>query len=162
MGVHRRKPGQALIQRLTHLGESLGYCVVPEWPIPNTGTPPQQIDLCWFRDGSMVAPLFAFEIESRDVPAATNNAQKLFAKHSDHLLKPLFMFHVFLEGNEASPRLVDLRESYGRFNYRVYNATALESLAQDILSQHRRVTSELNILAMTDIVSSAEALNSLA
>ncbi len=156
MGEHRKSDGLAVIRTVEGLGHALGYHVVLEWPIPGTGPHPQEIDVCWFTSATDTAPLFAFEIESRDVPAATNNPQKVFAKTANQLLKPLFFFHIFLDSVEASTRIGDLRSQYGHVNYCTYEASRGETskLLLDVLRQHRRLSNHVAMTRVMQLVAS--------
>ncbi len=145
MGIHQATMGRDVIDALEQIGGVLGYHSRREWPIPGTGDRPQAIDLCWFFDKVETSPLFAFEVESKDIAAAQGNANKLFAKSVAQLQKPLFFFHLFLDSPQDSVRKEDLLALYGRYNYGVYalNGGCLEPLLIDILGQHRRLSDRL-------------------
>jgi hypothetical protein len=145
MGTHLVQAGRDVIDVLEEIGDVLGYHSRREWPIPGTGDRPQAIDICWFFDKDESSPLFAFEVESKDTSAAQGNANKLFAKSVEELQKPLFFFHLFLDGSPGSTRKEDLLALYGRYNYRVYTigVAGLEPILDDILGQHRRLNDRL-------------------
>ena len=156
MGTHQIKVGQDVIDTIEEIGRVLGYHCRREWPIPGTGPHPQAIDLCWFFDKVETSPLFAFEVESIDTAAAQGNANKLFAKSVEQLQKPLFFFHLFLDGPNNNTRKEDLLALYGRYNYCVYDLSSgrLEALLDDILGQHRRLTDRLSLFPLGDFIES--------
>jgi len=152
MGTHKSKVSQDVINAIEEVGRVIGYHICREWPIPGTGPNPQAIDICWFFDKVETSPLFAFEVESKDTSAAQGNANKLFAKSSEQLQKPLFFFHLFLDGPNDNTRKDDLLVLYGRYNYCVYDLSngCLEALLDDIIRQHRRLTDRLPLFALAD------------
>lgn len=152
MSKHSLTTGKELITALKMLGEGLGYKVETEFPISKQKPNPQAIDVAWMRDDEQAFPLMVFEVESTASNAAANNPLKLYSKR--FFEKPLFFFHVFAEAGKESSRLQDLLEQYGRMNYRTYTIRddGPEPLLKDVLTQHRRLTNQLDAVAFVGAI----------
>ena len=76
------------------------------------------------------------------------NVVKVYSKKTEMFEKPLFFFQVILEGGQNSSIVDDLRNDYGKHNYRIYRISLCEDtkLVIDILDQHRRLSERLNIV----------------
>lgn len=147
MAVHKLPKGKRLIQGLVQLGEVLGYYVKTEFPVENVRRgPPPAVDVAWFSDGSQKFPLMIYEIESSMTNTIANNPLKVFAQERVRLEKPLFFFHIIVEGHSASTRLKNLERQYGTHNYGIYvlGNHGAQKLIQDILTQHRKIRTEVN------------------
>ncbi len=87
-----------------------------------------------------------FEVETTASAAMANNATKVFSKTSDELEKPLFYFHIVLSASDENERVRNLSALFGKHNYRVYVLNhAMSPLAIDILTQHRRIRSTVDL-----------------
>ncbi len=152
MAKHSLPAGTDLIAALKALGQALGYRSETEFPIERRKVNPQAIDVAWLRDEEQQFPLMVFEVESTASNSAANNALKLYSKRAFE--KPLFFFHVFIEAGRETSRLDDLREEYGRMNYRNYTIceSGVEPLLKDVLSQHRRLSDRLDLAALIGVV----------
>ncbi len=148
MTKHTLGAGSQLVSAVLELGRALGYDAVDEFPVEVRKRNPQAIDVVWKHDQDQRYPLMVFEIESRTTNAAANNPLKLFSKRKFE--KPLFFFHLFAEAGRDSTRLDDLQEEYGKLNYRVYSLSqvGIDVFLKDVLSQHRRLTSQLEIIPL--------------
>jgi len=138
-----------MIARLTGLGRALGYFVIPEWPIHGSSSG-AAVDVAWFLDAADKFPMMIFEVESSPSTGMVNNAVKVFSKPVETLLKPLFYFHLVLSGTVDSERVDNLRQLFGTHNYRVYTPSKEQQSAAllDILSQHRRIRSQIDLSAV--------------
>jgi hypothetical protein len=146
VSLHRLPAGQVVIDGLVKLASAFGYSAEREFPVgPHTTGP--EVDVAWFAAGDHRVPLMIFEVESSASASMANNAMKVFSKDVDDFVKPLF-FHVLLAGGPDNDRITALKKTWGTYNYRVYRlneAGESERLARDIISQHRRLYSELDI-----------------
>lgn len=161
MGEHKTSSSKAFINDIAALGQSLDYHVEKEWPIPESGKPPQQVDVCWFRSPNDCVPLFTFEIESAYTASSSGNAIKLYSKPSSSLLKPLFFYHIYLDEREKTQRIIDLENQYSTHNYRIYTQSDNEhhSLISDILSQHERIGADIQIYPLLEQTSAMQSLS---
>jgi hypothetical protein len=92
-----------------------------------------------------------FEVESSASASMANNAMKVFSRDVDDFVKPLFFFHVLLQGGPDNERIAGLRRTWGTYNYRVYrlnDPSEKQRLVSDILGQHRRVSAELGLASL--------------
>lgn len=136
-----------MIDGLAKLASAFGYSAELEFRVgPHTTSP--AVDVAWFAAGDHRVPLMIFEVESSASASMANNAMKVFSQDVDDFVKPLFFFHVLLAGGPDNDRIAALKKTWGTYNYHVYRLNETgesERLAHDILSQHRRLYSELDI-----------------
>ena len=146
MGIHSKTPGINLIENLEILGEVLGYYVKPEYPV-DKGITKEAIDVAWFLEEGHKFPLMILEIESNATNASAANPLKVFGKESKKFEKPLFFFHIYINSGKNSAVIENLERQYGTNNYRVYQLKKGEklNLVKDILSQHRRIHSTIDL-----------------
>ncbi|MEU6337880.1 hypothetical protein ABZ839_26265 [Streptomyces cellulosae] len=145
MPEHVLDPGLRVIEAIAELGECLGYEVERERSVGRRGA---AVDLAWYAAGDKWMPLMIFEVESKASSGMANNAMKVLSKDVDDFVKPLFLFHVILKGSAANERIANLRRQWGSHNYRVYTLGLegeVQRLVLDVLSQHRRVTKEIDV-----------------
>src|SRR5690348_10261177 len=114
MGTHRLPGGKSVIEGLSAIGRALGYHVVEEFPIQSSATAPEQpVDVAWFfDDAEQMYPLMVFEIETRAGNTIANNPLKVFAQDNRVFQKPLFFFHIIVEGDSEIPRINQLERQY--------------------------------------------------
>lgn len=151
MARHFLPEGQRWIENLLALGRALSYNVEDEYDVAPEGEEEAPVDVAWLRSTEDEFPLFIFEVESRPSGQMTYNAAKVFAQATDLFEKPLFHFHLVVSGGDTSGRLKTSQELFGTFNYRVYRVADADGCTQalcDMLSQHRRVADELDVLAL--------------
>lgn len=89
-----------------------------------------------------------FEVETTPAASLSNNAMKVLGEHSSVLLKPLFFFHLVIKGGKKSSRIEITEKTFHSHNYGIYllkKGDALDFL-KEVLSQHRRLTNQLNII----------------
>ena len=148
MGRHILKEGKKMIAGIVSLGNSLGYVVKEEFPLEKRPGNPSAVDVAWLSDEDHDFPLIIFEIESKVTSSIVNNPGKVFGQPNEHLEKPLFFFHIFIEGTKDSSKLENLHRLFGLYNYRTYDVSRdgeITRLAIDIMSQHRRLYRKLNL-----------------
>ena len=146
MGRHILKEGKNMIASIVSLGNSLGYVVKEEFPLEKRPGNPPAVDVAWLSDEDHEFPLMIFEIESKVTSSIINNPGKVFGQPNEHLEKPLFFFHIFIEGTKDSSKLKILHSLFGLYNYRTYDVSRegeITRLAIDIISQHRRLYRKL-------------------
>lgn len=146
MGQHFTPASNAVIEAIVRLGRALHYETEREAPIgPSRGR--QAVDVAWYASSMRAAPLFAFEVESRARREASANVLKVFAKPSSVASKPLFLFHVIIDGGGNSPFVDDLRHQFGTHNYKLVlvESEGFAPLVRDVLAQHRRLATGLDI-----------------
>jgi len=145
MAEHKLAAGVQLIEAIRELGDALGYYSRREHEIPSSSFPPPANDVAWLRDRLQTHPLMVFEVESKTTNAAAHNVTKVFGESGQN--KPLFFFHVFMEGKGDAQRIKELRILFGIYNYRAYALAEqdLTDLVCDVLSQHRRLSTELPV-----------------
>lgn len=148
MPEHKLPDGQRWIGGLLRLGRALEYAAEPEFDVATAGSEVAPVDVAWLGSANDRFPLFIFEVESTPSGQMTYNAAKVFGQESDLFEKPLFHFHLVLKGGARSGRLDAAAALFGKFNYRVYRISAGEATQAlcDILSQHRRVRSTIDII----------------
>jgi len=148
MGTHRLPGGKSVIEGLSAISRALGYHVVEEFPIQSSATAPEQpVDVAWFfDDAEQMYPLMVFEIETRAGNTIANNPLKVFAQDNRVFQKPLFFFHIIVEGDSEISRINQLERQYGTYNYRLYRFALSErtTLLRDILGQHRRLSCSID------------------
>lgn len=97
-----------------------------------------------------------FEIESRVSNSAVNNPVKVFGQPNENFEKPLFFFHIFVKNSPNSTRISNMRRLFGTYNYRTYTKEKDRvRLIEDIISQHRRLYSSLNIANIIGFITSS-------
>ncbi|WP_333768669.1 hypothetical protein [Streptomyces sp. IBSBF 2435] len=150
MPQHVLRPGREVIDSLVAIGRCLGYEVERERIVGNSGA---AVDLAWSAAGEKWMPLMIFEVESRASGGMANNAMKVLAQDVNDFIKPLFFFHVVLKGGNANERVLNLRRQWGSHNYRVYtldSKSEVQRLLLDILSQHRRITRDIDLCGISE------------
>ena len=156
MTTHSLQSGRDVIAELKAIGEALGYSVRTELPTADKHNSPA-VDVAWMRESNQRFPLMILEVESAASNSAAYNPVKVFGPRNTDFEKPLFFFHVFLTGGEDSSRIKDLQSLFGTYNYRAYRLGLSDatSLIKDILSQHRRVSSLVNLRALGEAISNS-------
>lgn len=148
MPLHQLPEGMQVIEDLEALGEALDYATSREHTVGRTGA---AVDLAWFGAGDQRVPLMIFEVESSASASMVNNALKVFSQDVDDFVKPLFFFHILLGGGPDNERIAGMRRTWGTYNYRVYRLNdepEAQRLVSDILGQHRRIISTINLLML--------------
>jgi hypothetical protein len=148
MGRHILEEGKKMIAGIVSLGESLGYVVKEEFPLEKKPGNAPAVDVAWLSDEGHDFPLMIFEIESKVSSSVMNNPGKVFGHPNEHLEKPLFFFHIFLEGTKNSSKLDILHGLFGAFNYRTYELSKEDEITRlviDVMSQHRRLYRKVNL-----------------
>jgi hypothetical protein len=151
MAEHTLPEGRRWIANLERLAGALDYRAEPEFDVAAEGEEETPVDLAWFRSTEDAFPLFIFEIESLPSGQMTYNAAKVFSQDSDLFEKPLFHFHLMVRGGQTSGRPEAAQRLFGKFNYRQYRlaeATEATRCICDVLSQHRRVSDELDVVEL--------------
>ena len=153
MSLHKVKLGADLIDALATLGVVLGYHVEREFSVrkPRGGA----VDVAWMKDSSQRFPLMIFEVETAAGNTIANNAIKVFGQPTNQFEKPLFFFHLVLKANRSNSRVESLATEFGTNNYRIYrlNNAEKKALLNDIVGQHRRLTSDIDLIALHDALS---------
>ena len=152
MPLHTLPAGRAVIQSMRSLGLALDYEVELERSIGNAGA---AVDVAWYAAGDRSVPLMIFEVESSASSSMANNAMKVLARDVSDFAKPLFFFHVLLQGGKDNDRIAQLRSQWGMHNYRVYRLNdngEVQRLFIDILAQHRRIHDSLSLAAIDDVL----------
>jgi hypothetical protein len=161
MGVHKKKAGQKVISFLAALGDLLGYFVTLEdLMFPGNPASPQ-LDVAWRRDEYARFPLFIFEVESEPTKSASDNVLKVFSRKTPDFQKPLFFFHVFVDQSIGKQRIEYLQDNYDRSNYATYLTSSVEDcdrLIFDILDQHFRLDSRLDLYALISLIEGQDVL----
>ncbi|MBK8128763.1 MAG: hypothetical protein IPK53_07395 [bacterium] len=162
MGIHQKEKGQDVISFIAALGSLLGYAVRLEDPMfPGDSTSPQ-LDVSWRKDEHAKFPLFIFEIESEPTKSASDNALKVFSRKTLAFQKPLFFFHIFVEQSIGKQRIDYLQSSYDSSNYATYLISSDEDCIQllfDILDQHFRLDSRLNLYELICLLENHQTVN---
>lgn len=155
MATHKLALGKQLIQGIAQLGMVLGYYVEKEYPVDEAiyGESPA-VDIAWFAQKNNDFPLFIFEVESKATNGIANNPLKVFAQENRVFEKPLFFFHVIAQGGANSSRPRNLESLYGKNNYRIYlvGVDSANDLIKDILSQHARLRSGVDYIALYQLL----------
>lgn len=147
MGKHTTKVSLNLFDFLIDLGNILNYHSDTEYSMSENSFGGQAIDIAWFNEDGNKFPLFIFEIESTSNNSIANNPTKIFGKDSKVFEKPLFFFHVIIDGAENSEKYNDLIGLFGKHNYDIFriNNGEIENLLLKIISQHRRIHNSINL-----------------
>ncbi len=148
MGRHILKEGKEMISGILNLGKSLGYVIKEEFPLEKKPGNPPAVDVAWLSEKDHDFPLMIFEIESKVTSSIANNPVKVFGQPNENFEKPLFFFHIFLEGTKESSKIDNLQRLFGLYNYRTYDVSKdgeVTRLIIDIISQHRRLYRKLNL-----------------
>jgi hypothetical protein len=148
MGEHRTTKSKSVLEALIQLGEALGYDVRPEWKIPGTEPHSEQIDIALFVDRNARVPAFAIEVDSSDAPSSTSNAVKIFGKLTSALIKPFFVFHIFLETAVQGNRLQNTATLLSTHNYQTYDFASpggRQLFLTDLLDRHRAIRSTISL-----------------
>jgi hypothetical protein len=154
MAEHKLKQGIDFIDAIKTLGRILSYHVEVELPIDAEESEALAVDVAWFKEQNQKFPLFIFEIESTSSNSMAFNPMKIFSRTNEAFEKPLFYFQVVLNRGQQSSRFEVLRQQFGNYNYRIYRLSTNEKqqLLLDILSQHRRITENLNIDELIEFI----------
>ncbi len=162
MGEHSTKISLSLIDFLTNLGDGLRYYTDTEYPMSEKAFGGQAIDIAWFNEEGSKFPLFIFEIESTSNNSIANNPTKIFGKDSKVFEKPLFFFHIIIDGAENSEKYSDLMGLFGKYNYDIFrvNNGEVESLLLKIISQHRRIHNDVNLRYFIRLIYSSDLIKS--
>jgi hypothetical protein len=149
MSKHTLDAGKAIISVVVELGEALGYVVATELPVEDRGDS-GAVDVAWFSGDNQKFPLMIFEVESSATNAMANNPAKVFGQSSERFERPLFFFHIVVKSGMHTARIDNLRGVFGQHNYRVYTLErgSGTQLVEDILRQHRRIRSTINVGAL--------------
>ncbi len=162
MGEHSTVISLNLIDFLTNLGDGLRYYTDTEYPINGKAFGGQAIDIAWFNEEESKFPLFIFEIESTSANSIANNPTKIFGKDSKLFEKPLFFFHIIIDGADNSEKYSDLMGLFGKYNYDIFrvNNGEVESLLLKIISQHRRIHNEVDLRCFISLIYSSDLIKS--
>ncbi|WP_288244665.1 hypothetical protein [uncultured Chryseobacterium sp.] len=162
MGKHSTEISLKLFDFLINLGNVLGYHTDTEYPMSENLFGSQAIDIAWFNNQENKFPLFIFEIESSSNNSIANNPTKIFGKDSKVFEKPLFFFHIIIDGAQNSEKYNDLIGLFGKHNYDIFriNNADIENLLIKIISQHRRIHNEINLLYVVRLINSFEEIRS--
>jgi hypothetical protein len=150
MGEHRTPASKAIIDALAMLGTAFGYHVEREWKLPNTGPHPEQVDIALFVNAQSLQPAFIIEVDSSDGAAATSNAVKVFGKQTTHLIKPFFLYHVFLQTAANGQRVGNLSALFDKINYKAYNFGAnadRQNSVRDVIAHHAALRTSVDVEA---------------
>jgi hypothetical protein len=145
---HTLPEGKEWIEGLLALGRALKYEARDEFDVSAVGEPEAPVDVAWFRSARDEFPLFIYEVETRPAAQLVDNAAKVFSQKTELFEKPLFHFQLVLTGQGESGRVKHAERLFGAFNYRLYNVAGSDggtSALCDILSQHRRVSNQLDV-----------------
>lgn len=156
MGIHIHKQGKNIIRGISVLGSYLGYFAIEEFPVKTSYGKQQKIDVAWVYEDDHEYPLMIFEIESKITSSSSNNPVKIFGHPDDTYERPLFYFHLFIKGSKVSAKIKSLEKLFGSYNYRTYDLSIEDEktkLLIDIVSQHRRINSSLNIHSIIQLFS---------
>lgn len=147
---HKRPEGKRWIENLLALGAALGYEAEPEYDVLNRPDREGPADVVWLGSDTDGVPLFIFEVETRASAQVGHNAGKVFSQETSQFEKPLFHFHLIVEGGKDNSRVDVAMSNYGKFNYRIYGVKEGEATMAlcDILAEHRRVTDRLDVEAL--------------
>ena len=162
MGEHSTEVSLNLFNFLLDLGKTLDYHTDKEFPMSEKLFGSQAIDVAWFNEQENKFPLFIFEIESTSNNSIANNPTKIFGKDSKVFEKPLFFFHVIIDGAENSEKYNDLIGLFGKYNYDIFriNNGETENLLIKIISQHRRIYNQVNIYQIIRLINDNDRVKS--
>jgi hypothetical protein len=147
---HKRPVGKRWIENLLALGAALGYGAEPEYDVLNRPDREGPADVVWLGSDTDGVPLFIFEVETQASAQVGHNAGKVFSQETSEFEKPLFHFHLIVEGGKDNSRVDVAMSNYGKFNYRIYGVKEGEATMAlcDVLAEHRRVTDHLDVEAL--------------
>jgi hypothetical protein len=150
MAKHTLPEGKKWIENLLSLGSALGYEVDDEYDVFSRPDREGPADVVWLGSDADGVPLFIFEVETRASAQVEHNAGKVFSQETSEFEKPLFHFHLIVEGGKENSRVEVAMSTYGKFNYRIYGVKEGEGTDAicDVLAEHRRVTDRLDIEAL--------------
>lgn len=162
MGEHTTEISLNLFNFLLDLGKTLDYHTYKEFPMSENAFGSQAIDVAWFNEQQNKFPLFIFEIESTSNNSIANNPTKIFGKESKVFEKPLFFFHVIIDGAEISEKYNDLIGLFGKYNYDIFriNNGETENLLIKIILQHRRIYNQVNIFQIIRLINDNDRVKS--
>jgi hypothetical protein len=150
MGEHRTVDSRVIIDAFVELGEALGYDVRREWPIPGTDPHSERIDIAFFIDDKATTPAFAIEVDSSDAASSTSNAVKIFGKSTAALVKPYFVFHIFLKSASQGHRRQNTAVLLCTQNYKTYDFAEPQErtiFLKDLVVRHRAIQSTISLSA---------------
>lgn len=148
---HTLPEGQSVIDALERFGRALQYETTREHVVGESAA----VDLSWTAAASNDVPLFIFEVESTASAGLANNAMKVFGAPLETLAKPLFFFHLVLAAGPTNERVLNAQRVWGSHNYRIYRISDPDQrrdIVADVLTQHRRVSNRVNIVAFVNAV----------
>jgi hypothetical protein len=150
MAKHTLPEGKKWIENLLLLGSALGYEVDDEYDVFSRPDREGPADVVWLGTDVDGVPLFIFEVETRASAQVEHNAGKVFSQETSEFEKPLFHFHLIVEGGKENSRVEVAMSTYGKFNYRIYGVKEGEATDAicDVLAEHRRVTDWLDVEAL--------------
>lgn len=162
MGKHTTEISLKLFDFLIDLGNGMRYHTDTEYPMTDNSFGSQAIDIAWFNEKENKFPLFIFEIESTSNNSIANNPTKIFGKDSKVFEKPLFFFHIIIDGAENSEKYVDLIGLFGKHNYDIFrlNNADIENLLLKIISQHRRIHNDLDLYYIIRLINDYDEIKS--
>lgn len=162
MGKHTTDISLNLFDFLISLGNGLHYHTDTEYPMSENSFGAQAIDIAWFNEKGNKFPLFIFEIESTSNNSIANNPTKVFGKDSRVFEKPLFFFHIIIDGAENSEKYSDLIGLFGKYNYDIFriNNGETENLLLKIISQHRRIHNEVDLHYIIRLINDTDEIKS--
>ncbi len=162
MGKHSTEISLKLFDFLIDLGKGLQYHSDTEYPMSDNSFGSQAIDIAWFNEKENKFPLFIFEIESSSNNSIANNPTKIYGKDSKVFEKPLFFFHIIIDGAENSEKYNDLIGLFGKHNYDIFriNNADTENLLIKIISQHRRIHTEIDLRYILILINNYEEIKS--
>lgn len=162
MGKHSTEISLKLFDFLIDLGNRLGYNTDTEYPMSENLFGSQAIDIAWFNEIENKFPLFIFEVESSSNNSIANNPTKIFGKDSKVFEKPLFFFHIIIDGAENSEKYNDLLGLFGKHNYDIFriNNTEIENLLLKIISQHRRIHNDIDLYYIVRLIHEYDEIKS--
>lgn len=162
MGEHSTSTSLNFIEFLTNLGDGLGYFTDTEYPMNEKSFGGQAIDIAWFNEMGSRFPLFIFEVESTSNNSIANNPTKIFGKDSKVFEKPLFFFHIIIDGADNSEKYSDLLGLFGKYNYDIFrlNNGDVENLLVKIISQHRRIRDEVDLKFIIRLINDTKEVKS--
>jgi len=162
MGKHSTDISLNLFDFLIDLGKILRYHTDTEFPMSENSFGSQAIDVAWFNEKGNKFPLFIFEIESTSNNSIANNPTKVFGKDSKVFEKPLFFFHIIIDGAENSEKYSDLIGLFGKYNYDIFriNNGEIENLLLKIIAQHRRIHNHVDLYHTIRLINDNPAIKS--
>jgi len=162
MGKHSTDKSLNLFNFLIDFGTILRYHTDTEFSMSDNSFGGQAIDIAWFNEKGYKFPLFIFEIESTSNNSIANNPTKVFGKDSKIFEKPLFFFHIIIDGAENSEKYSDLIGLFGKYNYDIFriNNGEIENLLLKIIAQHRRVYNHIDLYYIIRLINDSPEIKS--